>query len=96
MITVKGNLMEKLIQKFDQYIASRISIILNWLWKSGLLLFLIGLLLQNINIQNINSTKIIDNSSAIKALLIDISYLRRDIDLNLFSSNNKKVLKENG
>ena len=83
--------MSRIIKKFDQYIDSRISIILNWLWKSGLLLFVIGLLLQNLNIQKTNSSHIVENSTSIKQLLTDIKYLRRDVDHIVFS---KRIPKD--
>jgi len=73
---------ENLIKKFDKYIESRTSIILNWFWKSGLFLFLIGLLFQNLNIQKINSDFIVQNNSRIERILIDTDHISGDTNRN--------------
>lgn len=87
--------MEKIVKKFDKYIESRISIVINWLWKSGLFLFMIGLLFQNLNVQKTNSNHIVENSNAIKEIITDIKYLRRDVDIVLFT-NKPRRLDPNG
>lgn len=59
---------KSLIRKFDRFIESRTSIILNWLWKSGLFLFLITLIVQNLTVQKQNSDKLVNNTVQIDML----------------------------
>ena len=62
---------KELLHRFDTYIDSRISIILNWFWKSGLFIFVIGIALQNLNAQRINSDQIVLHNSNIRHLMED-------------------------
>lgn len=57
-----------MIRRFDRFIESRTSIILNWLWKSGLLLFLITLICQNLSFQKSNSDELVASAVKIRIL----------------------------
>jgi hypothetical protein len=85
---------EALTRKFDQWIESRTSIVLNWFWKSGLFLFLIGMIIQNLGVQRDNSNLILANSASIKLLITQAERLLCDVDENkkkLESLNDRSI-----
>ena len=67
-----------IIPKFDAFIESRISIVANWFWKSGLMIFIAGTMVYYLHRQDdniietrINSTNIIALSEILEKIASD-------------------------
>lgn len=74
------------VGRVDVFLESKVSTVLGWCWKSGLLLFLISLIIQNLAFQKENSEKLVETKTDLKILTESSTRL-----VGVVEDNKKKI-----